>query len=106
VSLLDTAPETKYRPGHQHTTRAAARKRGVRLPNLVQISERYALFVTVIAGQAGGPLITIDSHGHIHIQPTSPDSRRIVEELTPHVAELTKVMNQIAGIAEKAKTEA
>lgn len=72
------------------------------MPNFVQISERYAIYVTVIAGQAGGPLVYIDSHGHIHVVPTGPDSRRIADELAPHVKELDVVMNKIAGIVEKA----
>jgi hypothetical protein len=72
------------------------------MPNFVQISERYALYVTVIAGQAGGPLIYIDSHGHIHVVPTSPDSRRIADELAPLAKELNTVMNKITGIVEKA----
>jgi hypothetical protein len=75
------------------------------MPNFVQVSERYALYVTVLAGKAGGPLIYIDSQGHIHVVPTGPDSRRIEEELAAPVKELQAVMNKIVGIVEKAHAE-
>lgn len=67
-------------------------------PNLLMLGKQYEAYVTVIEGEAGGPLIYIDSHGHIHIVPTTPDSRRIVDELEP---ELKAVQVRIAAVVEK-----
>jgi predicted glycoside hydrolase/deacetylase ChbG (UPF0249 family) len=68
------------------------------MPNLLMLGKQYEAYVTVIEGQAGGPLIYIDSHGHIHVVPTSPDSRRIAEELEP---ELKAVQVRIQAVVEK-----
>jgi predicted glycoside hydrolase/deacetylase ChbG (UPF0249 family) len=68
------------------------------MPNLLMLGKQYEAYVTVIEGQAGGPLIYIDSHGHIHVVPTSPDSRRIAEELEP---ELRAVQVRIQAVVEK-----
>jgi hypothetical protein len=68
------------------------------MPNLLMLGKQYEAYVTVIEGQAGGPLIYIDSHGHLHVVPTSPDSRRIAVELEP---ELKALQVQIQGIVEK-----
>jgi hypothetical protein len=35
-------------------------------------SSKYLVFVRVLGGQADGPLITVDSRGHIHIGPSDP----------------------------------
>jgi hypothetical protein len=79
------------------------------MPNLLMLGKQYEAYVTVIEGQAGGPLIYIDSHGHIHVVPTSPDSRRTVEELEPElkalqvriqsvVAKLNELSHSAAGV--------
>jgi hypothetical protein len=68
------------------------------MPNLLMLGKQYEAYVTVIEGEAGGPLIYIDSHGHIHVVPTTPDSRRIVDELEP---ELKAVQVRIAAVVEK-----
>jgi predicted glycoside hydrolase/deacetylase ChbG (UPF0249 family) len=68
------------------------------MPNLLMLGKHYEAYVTVIEGAAGGPLIYIDSHGHIHVVPTTPDSRRIAEELEP---ELKAVQVRIAAVVEK-----
>jgi len=70
------------------------------MPNLLMLGKQYEAYVTVIEGEAGGPLIYIDSHGHIHVVPTTPDSRRIVDELEP---ELKAVQVRIAAVVEKLK---
>ena len=62
------------------------------------LGKQYEAYVTVIEGQAGGPLIYIDSHGHIHVVPTSPDSRRTIEELEP---ELKALQVRLAAVVEK-----
>ena len=68
------------------------------MPNLLMLGKQYEAYVTVIEGEAGGPLIYIDSHGHIHVVPTTPDSRRIVDELEP---ELKAVQVRIGAVVEK-----
>lgn len=68
------------------------------MPNLLMLGKQYEAYVTVIEGQAGGPLIYIDSHGHIHVVPTSPDSRRTIEELEP---ELKALQVRIEGVVAK-----
>lgn len=62
------------------------------------LGKHHEAYVTVIEGQAGGPLIYLDSHGHIHVVPTSPDSRRIAEELEP---ELKALQVRIEGVVAK-----
>ena len=43
------------------------------MPNTLLInSSKYAIYVRVLAGQGDGPLVTVDSHGHIHIGPSDP----------------------------------
>jgi hypothetical protein len=43
------------------------------MPNTLLInSSKYAIYVRVLAGQGDGPLVTLDSHGHIHIGPNDP----------------------------------
>ena len=38
------------------------------MPNTLLInSSKYAMYVRVLAGQGDGPLVTVDSQGHIHI---------------------------------------
>jgi hypothetical protein len=64
--------------------------------SLVFNAKQYEAYVTVLAGEAGGPLIYIDAHGHIHVVPTTPDSKRIAEELQPMVGALQKQLAQIA----------
>lgn len=79
------------------------------MPNLLMLGKHYEAYVTVIEGAAGGPLIYRDSHGHIHVVPTSPDSRRTAEELEPElkalqvriegvVAKLTELSRSTAGV--------
>jgi hypothetical protein len=68
------------------------------MPNLLMLGKQYEAYVTVLEGQAGGPLIYIDAHGHIHVVPTSPDSRRIAEELEP---ELKALQVRLEGVAAK-----
>ena len=60
------------------------------------VGKHYEAYVTILAGEAGGPLIYIDAHGHIHVVPTSPDSRRIADELAPQLKELEGVLSTIA----------
>lgn len=68
------------------------------MPNLLMLGKQYEAYVTVIEGQAGGPLIYIDAHGHIHVVPTSPDSRRTIDELEP---ELKALQVRIQGVVAK-----
>lgn len=79
------------------------------MPNLLMLGKQYEAYVTVIEGEAGGPLIYLDSHGHIHVVPTSPDSRRTIDELEPElkalqvrieavVAKLHEVSRSAAGV--------
>ena len=43
------------------------------MPNTLVInSSKYAIYVRVLAGQGDGPLVTVDSQGHIHIGPSDP----------------------------------
>ena len=39
-------------------------------------SSKYAIYVKVLAGQGDGPLVTIDSHGHIHVGGGDPGPLR------------------------------
>jgi len=73
------------------------------MPNLLMLGKQYEAYVTVIEGQAGGPLIYRDSHGHIHIVPTSPDSRRIAEELEPELKALQGSNRRRCREAERAE---
>ena len=43
------------------------------MPNTLVIdSSKYAIYVKVLQGQGDGTLVTVDSHGHIHIGPGDP----------------------------------
>jgi len=43
------------------------------MPNTLVInSSKYAIYVRVLAGQGDGPLVTVDSQGHIHVGPGDP----------------------------------
>ena len=68
------------------------------MPNLLMLGKKYEAYVTVLEGQAGGPLIYLDSHGALHVVPTSPDSRRIADALEP---ELKGLQTRLEGVAEK-----
>jgi nicotinamidase-related amidase len=68
------------------------------MPNLLMLGKQYEAYVTVLEGQAGGPLIYLDSHGVPHVVPTSPGSRRIAEELEP---ELKTLQVRVEGVVEK-----
>jgi hypothetical protein len=68
------------------------------MPNLLMLGRQYEAYVTVLEGQAGGPLIYLDSHGILHVVPTSPDSRRIADELEP---ELKALQARLEGVVEK-----
>ena len=43
-------------------------------------------------------MIYLDSHGVLHVVPTSPDSRRIADELEPELKELRV---RLEGVVEK-----
>jgi hypothetical protein len=77
------------------------------MPNLLMLGRQYEAYVTVLEGQAGGPLIYIDAHGHIHVVPTSPDSRRTVEELEPELKALqARIEAVVAKVNEGSRTTA
>jgi hypothetical protein len=47
------------------------------MPNTLVIdSSKYAIYVRVLAGEGDGPLVTIDSHGHIHVGGGDPGPMR------------------------------
>ena len=47
------------------------------MPNtLVVDSSKYAIYVRVLQGQGDGTLVTIDSHGHIHVGGGDPGPLR------------------------------
>jgi hypothetical protein len=64
--------------------------------SLILNDRRYEAYVTILAGEAGGPLIYVDARGHIHVVPTGPDSKRVAEELHDLVPALQKQLAQIA----------
>lgn len=70
------------------------------MPNLLMLGKQYEAYITVLEGQAGGPLIYLDSHGVLHVVPTSPDSRRIADALEP---ELKALEVRLEGLAEKVR---
>jgi hypothetical protein len=48
-----------------------------KMPNTLVIdSSKYAIYVRVLQGQGDGTLVTIDSHGHIHVGPGDPAGLR------------------------------
>jgi hypothetical protein len=44
--------------------------------SLLVESDKYAIYVKVLAGQGDGPLVTIDSHGHIRVSGGDPGPLR------------------------------
>ena len=72
------------------------------MANLLLLGKRYEAYVTVITGQAGGPLVYRDAAGHFHTVPTGPDTKRVAEALEPHLGQLERQLNQIATIMEGA----
>jgi hypothetical protein len=88
----------EYRPGLSTHPPELRQKAGNPMPNLLMLGKQYEAYVTVLEGQAGGTLIYLDSHGHLHVVPTSPDSRRVAEELEP---ELKALQVRLEGVAEK-----
>jgi hypothetical protein len=68
------------------------------MPHLLMLGEHYEACVTVLEGEAGGPLIYLDHDGVLHVVPTSPDSRRVAEELEP---ELKALQVRLEGVVEK-----
>jgi hypothetical protein len=74
------------------------------MPNLLLLGKQYEAYVTVIAGDGGGPLVYIDHAGHIHVVPTGPDSRRVSEELAPQLKELEKALDGVAAKLEQFAT--
>jgi hypothetical protein len=48
-----------------------------KMPNTLVIdTSKYAIYVRVLQGQGDGTLVTIDSHGHIHVGPGDPAGLR------------------------------
>ena len=78
------------------------------MPNSVVISGReYAAYITIFAGEGGGPLIYIDPQGHIHIGPGGPGlAGKGVELLEAGVRAVREGIKQIQQGIEKGVTAA
>jgi hypothetical protein len=71
--------------------------------NLVFLGKQYAAYVTVLVGQQDGPLIYIDSHGHIHGPiPEGPEGKALLSAVEQHSRALDGALSQIAAVAAKA----
>jgi hypothetical protein len=58
---------------------------------LVILNRQFEAYVTVLAGEGDGPLITIDHNGHIHIGPDPrPVDREIAGEVREAAAQITQ----------------
>jgi hypothetical protein len=76
------------------------------MPGSIAIDTRkYAIYVKVIGGLAGGPLIWIDAHGHIH---HGPDPRPLdqagqlaLRQIEDGVAQLSKTLEKTAAGLQK-----
>jgi hypothetical protein len=65
--------------------------------NIVLKGLHYEAYVTVIAGEGDGPLIYIDSHGHIHGPiPEGPEATRLKQVATQHAKSLQAALGAIA----------
>jgi hypothetical protein len=67
---------------------------------LVIQDKHYEAYIKIISGLAGGPLVYIDSHGHIHVVPVGPDDRRVAEVLHEPVAALRKSLAAVTKALE------
>ena len=78
------------------------------MPNSVVISGReYAAYITILAGEGGGPLIYIDYHGHIVVNPGGPPiPGKGVELLEAGVRAVREGIKQIQQGIEKGVTAA
>jgi hypothetical protein len=59
-------------------------------------AKRYAIYVRIIAGEGDGPLIYIDSHGHIHVGGGDPGPLRAhieaaVKQIEAGVAAISEI---------------
>jgi hypothetical protein len=65
--------------------------------HLVLNTKQYSAYVTVLAGEGDGPLIYIDSKGHIHGPiPEGPEATRLSEAAAKHVKTIEGALNALA----------
>lgn len=70
--------------------------------SIVFSGKHYEAYVTVLQGTAGGSLIYIDSHGHIHGPiPEGPEGKALVSAVERHSRALQGALEGI--VAEAAK---
>lgn len=72
------------------------------MPNFVLAGKQYEAFVTVLQGQAGGSVIYIDAHGHIHGPiPEGPEGVRLREIAEKFGPELGRTLGAMAEALER-----
>lgn len=74
-------------------------------PNsLVIDSSKYAIYVKVLAGQGDGTLVTVDSHGHIHVGGGDPAGLR--DKLQAAIRQIEAGVESFNAAMAGAKTKA
>jgi hypothetical protein len=77
------------------------------MPNFVLAGKQYEAFVTVLQGEAGGSVVYIDSHGHIHGPiPEGPEGTRLREVAEKFGPELERTLGAMAGALQHARATA
>jgi hypothetical protein len=70
---------------------------------LLHIPDQHGNSVKVILGGADGPLVTVDSAGHVHVSPAvgpgDPEVRKAVSGILQGIQEIARLANEATAAA-------